>query len=379
MSSDVSSSFEAAMSAVSAGTNPMDAAFADVPTSGGGGDSASLNEVSKFFDDEEAGVTSEEQSADGQTEAEPTQPAEVPNNKEALKSSKGKDIEKLKVTGPNGPEEIEIDFSNREELKRQISMAYGARKWQNERDLAQKKLKEMEPDYKDATETRDAIVGAFKQKGFKGLVNLLLQDETGYDKLLDMEVQKRQAYTTATPELKAKMDAEARYEELLRQMQFKEEQNKLEQEKLTERQQQIAAEKQAVAEQSFTTMASTALQMNTFKGKLGDAELESRLDDSVWSSVRKALSQLPDDMDITQELLNSMVSKEVALFNKGLGRKVEADVKQSVEKTKQASANKLATAAQQGMGKNGNADKFADSLNKGDTASAVRAFFGLKK
>jgi hypothetical protein len=381
MLKDMSSSLEAAIAAASTGGNPMDAAFSDVPTGSGGEgrDSASINEASKFFDDEEAGTSSEGQDTDGQAAAESTQPAESPNVAEASNSSKGKDIERLKVTGPNGPEEVEIDFSNREELKRQISMAYGARKWQSERDSAQKKLKEIEPDYKDATETRDAIVGAFKQKGFKGLVNLLLQDEKGYDNLLEMEVQKRQAYTTATPELKAKMDAEARYEELLRQMQFKEEQTKLENDKLTKRQAQIAAEQQAVAEQSFTTMASTALQMNSFKGKLGDVELESRLDDSVWSNVRKALSQLPDDMDITQELLNSMVSKEVGLFNKGLGRKVEADVKQSVDKTKQASANKLATAAQQGMGKNGAADKFADSLSKGNTADAVRAFFGLKK
>ena len=354
----------------------MDAAFSDVPTSGRESD-VNPNEVSKYFDAEAEGNNEESKESQGD-ETVPTDPA--PANQESSSGKKNtSDIERIKVTGPHGPEEIEINYSEKEAIKKAFSMSHGARKWASERDSLAKRLKDMEPDYKDSVETRDAIVGAFKQKGFKGLVNLLLQDEKGYDNLLEMEVQKRQAYTTATPELKAKMDAEARYEELLRQMQFKEEQTKLENEKLTKRQAQIAAEQQAVAEQSFTTMASTALQMNSFKGKLGDVELESRLDDSVWSNVRKALSQLPDDMDITQELLNSMVSKEVGLFNKGLGRKVEADVKQSVDKTKQASANKLATAAQQGMGKNGAADKFADSLSKGNTADAVRAFFGLRK
>jgi hypothetical protein len=31
------------------------------------------------------------------------------------------------------------------------------------------------------------------------------------------------------------------------------------------------------------------------------------------------------------------------------------------------------------MGKGGAAEKFSDALSKGDTASAVKAFFGLRK
>jgi hypothetical protein len=97
MSKDMSSSLEAAIAAASTGGNPMDAAFADVPTGSGGEgrDSASINEASKFFDDEEAGISSEGQDTDGQAAAESTQPAESPNVSEASKSSKGKDVERL--------------------------------------------------------------------------------------------------------------------------------------------------------------------------------------------------------------------------------------------------------------------------------------------
>jgi hypothetical protein len=99
----------------------------------------------------------------------------------------------------------------------------------------------------------------------------------------------------------------------------------------------------------------------------------------VWTNVRKTLLKLSDDTDISQQMLNDLVAKEAALFSKGLGRKVESEVKQKVEQKKVASATKLASDAQQGMGKGGAAEKFSDALSKGDTASAVKAFFGLRK
>jgi hypothetical protein len=222
-------------------------------------------------------------------------------------------------------------------------------------------------------------VGTFKQKGFKGLVNFLSQDELAYDKMLDLEMEKRAIYQKAEPSLKAKMDAEERYEMLLNEMKYKEEQNKAAEAKNIARQKEIEQTELNVANESFNTMSSTAMQQYTFKGKLGDAELEARIDESVWTNVRKALLKLPDETDISQQVLNEMVSKEAALFSKGLGRKVETEVKQKVDQKKAASATKLASDAQQGLGKGGAAEKFNDALGKGDTASAVKAFFGLRK
>lgn len=378
MAGDLNASVQSAMEALNGGGNPLDAAFADVREySGAGGASADINEVSKIFDEEEGGVSEDGQPAG---EEQPQEAATTPNET-ASKADKNPNIERIKVTGPNGPEEISIDFSDKESIKKAFSMSHGARKWQSERDSFAKRIKEMEPDYKDAVGTRDAIVGAFKQSGFKGLVNLLLQDEQGYQKLMDMEVEKRSTYRTATPELKARMDAEARYEELHQKMKYQEELNAREQEKLTRRQQELTAQEQSTTEASFNTMASTALQQHTFTGKLGDSELEARLNESVWQGVRKALNKLPNETEITQEFLNSLVEKEATLFGKGLGKKVNAEVQQKIQEKKQDSAVKLATAAAQGMGRSGAAEKFTEALNKGDTASAVRAFLsgGLRR
>lgn len=372
MSNDLSSSIQSAMTAMSEGRNPMDAAFGDLPTSGS--EETSPNEVSKFFDDEENGTSGE---GDSQPTADDTQPADAATPENT--SNKSESREKIKVTGPNGPEEIEIDYSDRESIKKAFSMSHGARKWASERDALAKRLKEIEPDYKDSVEVRDGIVGAFKQKGIKGLVNFLQQDELAYDKMLELEMEKRAIYQKAEPSLKAKMDAEERYEALLNEMKYKEEQNKAAEAKNLAKQKEIEQSELAVASESFNTMSSTAMQQHSFKGKLGDNELEARIDESVWTNVRKTLLKLDDNTDITQQMLNDLVSKEAALFSKGLGRKVESEVKQKVEQKKIASATKLASDAQQGMGKGGAAEKFSDALGKGDTASAVKAFFGLRK
>lgn len=375
MSNDLSASIQSAMAAASEGKNPMDAAFGDVPTSGS--EESSPNEVSKYFDDEE---NSASEDIESQPAADSTQSEDAAPSKDALDPSKPSgNKEKITITGPNGKEEIEIDYSDKESIKRAFSMSHGARKWQAERDGFARKIKEMEPDYKDALEVRESIVGTFKQKGFKGLVNFLSQDELAYDKMLDLEMEKRAIYQKAEPSLKAKMDAEERYEMLLNEMKYKEEQNKAAEAKNIARQKEIEQTELNVANESFNTMSSTAMQQHTFKGKLGDAELEARIDESVWTNVRKALLKLPDETDISQQVLNEMVSKEAALFSKGLGRKVETEVKQKVDQKKAASATKLASDAQQGLGKGGAAEKFNDALGKGDTASAVKAFFGLRK
>jgi len=374
MSNDLSSSIQSAMTAMSEGRNPMDAAFGDLPTSGS--EETSPNEVSKFFDDEENGTSGE---GDSQPAADDTQPVDAAKPDGTLESKPSGNKEKITITGPNGKEEIEIDYSDKESIKKAFSMSHGARKWQSERDAFAKKIKEIEPDYKDAVEVRDSIVGAFKQKGIKGLVNFLQQDELAYDKMLDLEMEKRAIYQKAEPSLKAKMDAEERYESLLNEMKYKEEQNKAAEAKNIAKQKEIEASELAVASESFNTMSSTAMQQHSFKGKLGDNELEARIDESVWTNVRKALMKLPDETDISQQMLNDLVAKEAALFSKGLGRKVDSEVKQKVEQKKVASATKLASDAQQGMGKGGAAEKFSDALSKGDTASAVKAFFGLRK
>ena len=376
MSSDVNSSVQSAIDAASQGLNPMDAAFADVPTSGSD-ESDNINAVTKFLDDEESQGDGEPK--DSQPAGDAQEPAAA--DQKATVNAKPGDIEKLTVKGANGPEEIEINYSDREAIKKAYSMAHGARKWQSERDLAQKRLKEIEPDYTDAVKTRDTIVDTFKETGLKGLVNFLMQDAAAYQKMIDVEVDKAMLYKTASPDVKAKIDAEARYEEMLQKMKFQEEKNAKDAQRIEQQRAAQIAEQQAVAEQSFNTMAATALRMHSFDGKLGDPELETRINDSVWSGVRKALSQLPDDTDVTPQLLDSLVAKEAALFGKGLGKKVETEVKQKIETKKQDSATKLASAAQQGMGKSGVAEKFSDALDKGDTASAIKAWLsgGLKK
>jgi hypothetical protein len=377
MSSEVVESVQSAIDAAQQGLNPMDAAFADIPTSGETEDD-NFNAVTKILDEEE-NPTDNTDSADTSVPQEQTQ-ANVDTSDKKVSNKPG-DVEKITVTGPNGKEEIEINYSDREAIKKAFSMSHGARKWAAERDSLAKRLKEIEPDFDDAVKTRDTIVDTFKERGFKGLVNLLLQDEGGWQKLVDAEVEKAMLYRSATPEGKAKLEAEARYEEMYQKMKFQEEKNTREAALMEKRKQEAAAAEQASAEASFNTMASTSLKMHSFTGKLGDAELEARLDDSVWSGVRKALSQLPDDTDITPQLLDGLVAKEAALFSKGLGKKVESDVKQKVEQKKQDSATKLASAAQQGMGKSGAVEGFTDALNKGDTASAIKAWLsgGIRK
>jgi hypothetical protein len=373
MSTDMNASVQSAIEAAQSGANPMDAAFADVPTSGFGEDD-NINAVTKLLNEEEEGNQPKEDAT-----AEDKADAPV-DQKEAVKPSTG-DIEKISVTGPKGKEEIEINYSDREAIKKAYSMAHGARVWQAAKDAAERKLKEIEPDYLDSKQTRDTIVDTFKSKVFKGLANLLLQDETGWQKLVDAEVEKALLYRSASPDAKAKMDQEAKYNDLLLQMKFQEEKNAKEQERLNNERARVQQETQAAAESTFNSMASSALKAHSFTGKLGDPELESRVDDSVWNGVRKALEKLPDDTDITPQLLNSLVAKEAELFGKGLGKKVEAEVKQNMENKKQDSATKLASAAQQGMGKSGLAEKFSDALDKGDTASAIKSWLsgGLKR
>ena len=159
------------------------------------------------------------------------------------------------------------------------------RKFQAERDKANAKVKEIEPEYNNLKQSFDLINRAYEEQGLAGLINLVTGDKEAYSKLEQNIINKANLRASATPEqiekmdLMEKLEAKAKESErLMKQIQAREE----------------AATKAAEVAEQKKTEALIHPVFNTvrFAGKLGDAEVEEQLDNAVWQQSIKKLKAL---------------------------------------------------------------------------------------
>jgi hypothetical protein len=370
MSGDMGSLISSIQSSLAEGKDPMDVQFGETGESVAS-DSDEGDDGSSVVEGDVSGEGAESASESESVGDEP----KVEASAEAESKQKEEDLEVLRTKSGT---EVKISYSDRAAIKQNALMALGARKWQAERDAAQAKLKELEPDYNDAVEFRSSITSAFEKSGLEGLVNLLTNDAEGYKKFIAQELAVAKQYESASPEQRALLDERRANEQLKKELEADRKAREKQIQDAEAKSKQAAEREEQAQMVSFQEITGTSQKKFSFVGKLDNPDIEEALDNKVWGKVRGELEKLPDETEITPKLMDSLFSKHFDALQKGLNVKTAKEADKKVAEKKKEAQTKVAASAASAMGKKTAVEEFEEAGSKGDFASMLKMAFSGK-
>lgn len=283
------------------------------------------------------------------------------------------DIVEIAVTDDKGRRNIKVDFSDREKLKTLVSQAYGMRKFQRERDEAQTKFKEVNAKAQELEKAWDAINNAYETDGIKGLVNLVLAEEGAYEKHLQEQLERHAVRSKASPDELKQLEALERAEQIARE-------NERIRRQLEERDAREAKSREETEIQVLQTKLNTPYAKYSFSGKLGDKELEAHYNEALWNMATTKLRSLPEDTDLTDDLINSTFRSVAMNFQKAVAKQVKEKAAKATQRAKDAAATRVASKARAGIPQQNQAEAFKQNVKSGNWGEALaQAMLGRVK
>jgi hypothetical protein len=289
----------------------------------------------------------------------------------ATESVANSPVEKIWVDDGTGRKQIELDYSNKDAIKKYAEMAYGMRKFQRERDKLQQWKAENEKKLTDLNEAWSAVEQAHQKDGIKGLVNLLVGEENAYDKHIAKLLEEAKFKESATP------DELARYEAAQEAERIRRENEQIRKELQTERERQQQAKEQAELN-SLQQKLNPAYAKWNFEGKLGDAELEEQYNTALWQLSINRLKSLPETEELTPAVINKTFQEVASKFNKAVTTQTKKKVAQTVQKKKDAAMTKVAAITNNGVRQSAVVDEFKGHLKSGNIVESMKMFLGGK-
>ena len=105
-----------------------------------------------------------------------------------------------------------------------------------------------------------------------------------------------------------------------------------------------------------------------FSGKLGDAEAEANLDSAIFARAKEALSEIPDEIELT--------SKENNTFQKYVQAETKKKETKEIKNKQAEAAKKVAVATGSTPAEASNEVKAKELLKQGKGKEALMAFLG---
>jgi hypothetical protein len=270
------------------------------------------------------------------------------------------DIAEIKITDDKGQRKVKVDFSDKDKLTKYVQLAYGARKWQKERDEVKKQLDEK-------VQMWDKFEAAWKQ-GYKGLINTLEGSGDAFDKLVTAEIERRQALEDMSPVERRNMEVEER----IRQQQLESDKLKSTYEKKLE---EISKKESEAETKELQSKINPSFERYRFAGKLGNEVAEHEFDTMLWERTLARLEKLPETTQITQAVIDKEFRAVASLMSGHLKGQAEKEVKKSIETKKTVAANKVQAAAKRGVTPKAGIDEVKESLRAGNMTEALTKFF----
>lgn len=277
-------------------------------------------------------------------------------------------VDWVSVTDDTGRKKIKVDWNNKDQIKKQIELAYGARKWQAERDKLQRELKNIQPEYQDLKQSWGAIEQAFKSDGIKGLVNLLEGRQDAYDSWIAGQIQRANLRATASESELRQMDLEERLNREAME-------RKKAQEELENYRKSLSQEKEVAEQKKLEATIHPAFNKHRFAGSLGDEVLETQLDQAVWTQALSRLESLPEDTELTNSLVEKVFSETASTFRKAINSQANKQVKAVVQGRKDAAQAKVSASTVSAMTR-GASNAEADAASKIKSGNLVDVIKG---
>lgn len=273
-------------------------------------------------------------------------------------------IEEIFVTDDKGRRKVKVDFSDRDKLKKLVAQSYGMRKFQKERDDALKNLKELQASKEELESTWSNLQEVYERQGVQGLVNLVAGEPNAYESHLQQQLERAQAKAKASPEQLKQIEALERAEQATRE-------NELFKRKLEEREALEAQRREAMEVEALQTKLNAPFAKYAFTGKLGDSALEQQYNEALWNLATNRLRQLPEDAELTDQILDRTF-REVALnFNKAVTKQVKEKTAKTAQRQKDKAATRVAAKARAGIPQVNAADSFKNDIKTGNWGQAL--------
>lgn len=365
----VADPMRAAMEAISRGEDAMGAVYgggSNAPVSSEPAEPAAEPGANPLDSIEELETQdTEENSAELEaSQLETAKALKVPETSKKASASKG-NTEEVFVKGVDGKRQaIKIDYTDRESIKQAFLKAAGMRKFQLERDKVTQEHKKFQGDFEKLKKDMDVLEDVYSKQGVKGLISKLGGDAE-LKKLVDDELRHREYMQSLTPQEKSTLEFKQREEETNKKLADTEARFK----QLAD---QIASKEDQATTRSLESRLHPAFDRYRFSGKLGDDMVEHQLDETVWNQATKRLAEYPDDVELTQAIVDKEFRAVAQNLQKVITVQAEKKVQKTVDKKKSEAAQAAQVVAKKGLSTGGAAkEKFVDSIKSGDIMGAL--------
>jgi len=346
---------------VNLGGTPETAAPVSEDTTEAEGSQAEFN-PSTYLDDL-AGDTAVE------SENKAKQQPSVSDSPEGSTPEESGDIEELVITGPNGRRKVKVDFSDKDKLKKHVQLAYGARKWQKERDDAKTELSSIRTQFTELKSDWDKVEKAYASKGVEGLVDLLEGREGAYSEFRKQELVREKQFQEMDDSERAVYNRE-------QALKVQDAQNKKLREEYEAKLTEISQKTEQAEMRSLESKIHPSFDRYRFKDTLSDPIAETEFDEMLWSRALASLDKIADE---NIEITSAMVDKEFRRISQAMKKHIattaDSKVKNIVSKKKQDATKKVQAQVSKGIRNSAETEMFRQSMKSGNFVDGLAAFF----
>lgn len=274
----------------------------------------------------------------------------------------GKEL--VTVTDEKGKKKVEVDFNNRDQLKKFVQMAHGARKWQAERDQAITKTKEIESQYSTLKQNWDVLETAYQNGGVEGLVDLLEGRQGAFSEWEKSRMERADFLRKASPTERELF--ETKEKDSLRQRELEKIRRENEEFKKS-----VQAEREAAEMRSLESTVHPAFDRYRFADKLGDSDTEQMFDEMLWNSALKRLEPYEEKgIPLTADLVEKEFKSVAVALRKRINVQAEKKAAKVVEQKKQEATENVQAAVSSGY-RNSSLQKEASDMIRGGNLTGL--------
>lgn len=303
--------------------------------------------------------------------ANPEDTLEDPSKEATSEQAKPEDTkisnkEVITITDDKGKRKIEIDYSDKESIKRAYAMMHGARKWQAERDQARQEATSIKSDRDNLKRSFDALQEAYDNQGIEGIIDLIEGRTGAHKEYLNKQIERYEFLKKASPEEKAMLQAQE--EKSLRDRELAKLRKELEDTK-----EYVTREKDEADYKALQSTVNPTFEKYRFADKLGSADDEQIFDEMLWNTALKRLEPYEEKgLPITKELVDKEFRNVAMALRKRIGAQAEKKVSKVLETKKQEATENVQAKLMSGYRSNGLEKEAADKIKSGDLTGLLK-------
>lgn len=304
------------------------------------------------------------ESAEGEDTPADSSTEEQASSEAPKKTSANKEV--VTITDEKGKRRVEIDWNNKDQLRKYVQMAHGARKWQAERDQALSSTKQLQSQLSEIRGNWDTLEGVHQKQGIEGVIDLLQGQPGAYKAWVQKAVERQEFLRKASPEEVEALEARESSVKHQRELeQIRKENDKFRKE--------MAEEREATELRSLESKVHPAFDKYRFAEKLGDSNDEHMFDEMLWNSALKRLQPYEEKgLDISPELIEREFRAVSSALRKRIGLQAEKKASKVVEQKKQEATENVQAKVVSGYKTGGKSQEARDLIQNGNLTGLLK-------